>query len=213
MHARRALVPHAFTAIWIACLAAGLILLAGFGYGMWKGVSDQNHLNQVWQQQQIQSPTARPTLDPSLKRPVGGIDFAIRVPKLHYFAAIREGVGSGVLYAGPGHYPTTRWPGDPGTVGVAAHNVYWINFPQLKSGDEIDLETRYGNYRYHVVGAEIVEPDNRTALVADAAGYNLALTTCWPLWAGAFATQRYVIHATQFWPSPPHTGARDLNGG
>ena len=130
------------------------------------------------------------------------------MPKLHYFAAIREGIGSGVLYAGPGHYPTTRWPGDPGTVGVAAHNVYWINFPELKSGDEIDLETRYGTYRYQVVSSEIVEPDNRTALVADAAGYNLALTTCWPLWAGAFATQRYVIHATQFWPSPPHTGAR-----
>jgi len=208
MHARRALVPHAFTAIWIACLAVGLILLTGFGYGMWKGVSDQDHLNQVWQQQQIYSPTARPTLDPSLKRPVGGVDFAIRVPKLHYFAAIREGVDSGVLYSGPGHYPTTRWPGDPGTVGVAAHNVYWINFPELKSGDEIDLETRYGTYRYQVVSSEIVEPDNRTALVADAAGYNLALTTCWPLWAGAFATQRYVIHATQFWPSPPHTGLR-----
>jgi sortase A len=211
MHARRALVAHAFIAIWIACLAAGLILLASFGYGMWKGVSDQNHLNQVWQQQ-MQSPTPRPSLNPSLKRPVGGVDFAIRVPKLHYFAAIREGVGSGVLYAGPGHYPTTRWPGDPGTVGVAAHNVYWINFPELKSGDEIDLETRYGTYRYQVVSAEIVQPDNRTALVADADGYNLALTTCWPLWAGAFATQRYVIHATQFWPSPPHSGAQPNPG-
>jgi sortase A len=207
MHARRALVLHAFTALWIVCLAAGLILLAGFGYGMWKGVSDQDHMNQEWQQQ-IQTPAARATLDPRLKRPVGGIDFAIRVPKLHYFAAVKEGVGSGVLYAGPGHYPTTRWPGDPGTVGVAAHNVYWINFPELKSGDEIDVETRYGTYRYRVVNAEIVQPDNRTALVTDAAGYNLALTTCWPLWAGAFATQRYVIHATQFWPTPPHTGLR-----
>ncbi|HEY6115719.1 MAG TPA: class D sortase [Candidatus Dormibacteraeota bacterium] len=207
MHARRALAPHAFTTIWVACLAAGLTLLASFGFGMWKGVSDQDHLNQVWQQQ-VQSPTARPTVDPSLKRPVDGIDFAIRVPKLHYFAAIKEGVGSGVLYAGPGHYPTTRWPGDPGTVGVAAHNVYWINFPELKRGDEIDLETRYGTYRYRVVSSEIVNPDNRTALVADAAGYNLALTTCWPLWAGAFATQRYVIHAAQFSPPLPRTGTR-----
>jgi sortase A len=207
MHARRALAPHAFTAIWVACLVGGLILLSSFGYGMWKGVSDQDHLNQVWRQE-LQSPTARPTVDPALKRPVNGVDFAIRVPKLHYFAAIKEGVGSGVLYAGPGHYPTTRWPGDPGTVGVAAHNVYWINFPELRSGDEIDLETRYGTYRYRVVSSEIVNPDNRTALVADAAGYNLALTTCWPLWAGAFATQRYVIHATQFSPPLPRTGTR-----
>ena len=113
---------------------------------------------------------------------------------------------SGVLYAGPGHYPATRWPGDPGTVGVAAHNVYWINFPKLARGDEIDLETRYGLYRYRVAGSEVVNPDNRTALVPDSNGYHLTLTTCWPLWAGAFATQRYVIHTDQVWPVPMRPG-------
>jgi hypothetical protein len=25
---------------------------------------------------------------------------------------------------------------------------------------------------------------------------------CWPLWAGAFATKRYVIFAEQLWPTP-----------
>ena len=140
-------------------------------------------------------------LDPA-DRHFDGVDFAIRVPRLDYFAAVKEGIGSGVLYASPGHYPSTRWPGDPGTVGVAAHNVYWINFPQLAKGDEIDLETRYGMFRYSVVSAEIVNPDNRTALVTDVNGYHLTLTTCWPLWAGAFATQRYVIHADQVWPVP-----------
>ena len=111
-----------------------------------------------------------------------------------------------MLYSGPGHYPTTRWPGDPGTVGVAAHNVYWINFPQLARGDEIDLETRYGLYRYQVTRTEIVDPDNRTALVPDANGFHLTLTTCWPLWAGAFATQRYIIHTDQVWPVPLKPG-------
>ena len=52
------------------------------------------------------------------------------------------------------------------------------------------------------MSTEIVDPDDRTALVVDADGYGLALTTCWPLWAGAFATQRYVIHAVQFSPVP-----------
>src|SRR5438105_4457670 len=108
--------------------------------------------------------------------------------------------------ASPGHYPTTRWPGDPGTVGVAAHNVYWINFPQLAKGDEIDLETRYGLYRYRLVSTEIVSPNDRTALVTDVNGYHLTLTTCWPLWAGAFATQRYIIHADQVWPVPIRPG-------
>jgi sortase A len=197
---------HPFTAVWLLCLVVGMALLGNFGYGMWRGVSQQQHLNQSWTLQVGAPKTPPKTVDRNLKRPVDGVDFAIRIPRLSYFAAIREGVDSGVLYSGPGHYPQTRWPGDPGTVGVAAHNVYWIDFPQLQKGDEIDLETRYGLYRYRVTDEEIVNPDNRTALITDANGYHLTLTTCWPLWAGAFATQRYVIHTDQVWPVPIRPG-------
>ena len=197
---------HPMTMFWAFVMAAGIVLLAWFGYGMWRGQSEQRHLNAQWRYEVGTRDAAPKTVDPELKRPIDGIDFAIRIPKLSYFAAIREGVDSGVLYSGPGHYPRTRWPGDPGTVGVAAHNVYWINFPQLEKGDEIDLETRYGLYRYDVTDTEIVNPDNRTALVTDQNGYHLTLTTCWPLWAGAFATQRYIIHTDQVWPIPQRPG-------
>ena len=197
---------HPLTALWALCLIVGIVLVAEFGYGMWRGVSQQQHLNQAWSYQVGPTRPAPKTVDPKIKRPVDGIDFAIRIPRLGYFAAIREGVDGGVLYSGPGHYPRTRWPGDPGTVGVAAHNFYWINFPQLAKGDEIDLETRYGLYRYRVTDSEIVNPDDRSALITDANGYHLTLTTCWPLWAGAFATQRYVIHTDQMWPVPLHPG-------
>jgi len=87
-------------------------------------------------------------------------------------------------------------------VGVAAHNVYWINFPQLKIGDEVDLNTRYGQYRYRVTGTEIVNPSDRSVVIPSAPGHQLTLTTCWPIWAGAFATQRYIIFTTQFYPVP-----------
>jgi LPXTG-site transpeptidase (sortase) family protein len=185
----------------LACLLVGAILLATYGLGMWNGYSDQQRLNQQWQQEVGSAPLTPPaTVDRSLQHPVKGVDFAIRVPKLHYFAAVREGTSTTVLYSGPGRYPGTVWPGDQGTVGVAAHNVYWINFPELKAHDEIDIQTRYGTFRYHVTGSKVVNPDNRTVLVANAPGYNLVLTTCWPLWAGAFATQRYVIFAQQYSP-------------
>jgi sortase A len=169
---------------------------------MWHGYSQQQQLNQQWQQEVGTTPyTAVPGVDNrKLQHPVKGIDFAIRVPKLRYFAAVREGVDSTNLYSGPGHYPGTVWPGDQGTVGVAAHNVYWINFPQLTARDEIDVETRYGTYRYRVTGSRIVNPNDRSIVVPDAPGYHLILTTCWPLWAGAFATQRYVIFADQYYP-------------
>ena len=185
----------------MACLVVGAILLGTFALGMWDGYSDQQQLNQQWKQEVGSSQLIPPaTIDRSRQHPVKGVDFAINVPKLHYFAAVREGTSTTVLYSGPGHYPGTVWPGDQGTVGVAAHNVYWINFPQLKAHDEIDIQTRYGTFRYVVTGSKIVNPNDRTVLVSDAPGFNLVLTTCWPLWAGAFATQRYIIFAEQYSP-------------
>lgn len=190
------------TVLWATCLVVGLFLLGSFAYGMWRGVSEQRHLNEVWQTQIAPHPIVSRAFDPSLQRPVGGIDFAIEVPRLQYFAAVREGVDLGVLYSGPGHYPQTQWPGNAGTVAIAAHNVYWINFPQLVKGDEIDIRTRYGLYRYRVTGSAIVDPNDRNVVVPDASGFHLTLTTCWPLWAGAFATKRYVIFADQVSPAP-----------
>jgi len=194
-----------FRAASAACLAAGILLLGSFGYGQWDAGKQQQHLDQQWQQL-ISHPLPRKAVDTSLMHPVNGVDFAIRVPKLGYYAAVKEGVDWNALYAGPGHYPTTMWPGEEGMVGVAAHNEYWINFPQLKAGDEVDIETRYGTYRYRVTGSAIVNPDNRTVLVPDSPGYHLTLTTCWPTWAGVFATKRYIIFTNQFWPIPTNRG-------
>jgi len=187
-------------------IAAGLILIVSFFYVTSQSVAAQHRLDQEWKTQ-VTVPQGNPSLPPAnMQQPINGMDFAISIPKLHYFAAVQEGISSTVLYDGPGHYPQTPWPGDPGTVGVAAHNVYWIDFPKLVPGDEVDLQTRYGNYRYRVTGSEIVNPDNRTVLVPNAAGFHLTLTTCWPLWAGAFATQRYVIFTEQFWPQTQRPG-------
>jgi LPXTG-site transpeptidase (sortase) family protein len=198
----------------LACLLVGILLIVTFAYGTWHGFAEQQQLNQEWQGQVGMEvgtsntvPLAPVGVNRKLRHPVKGIDFALRVPKLNYFAAVREGVGTTILYSGPGHYPGTVWPGDQGTVGVAAHNAYWINFPQLKSNDEIDIETRYGTFRYRVTGSKVVNPSDRTVVVSTSPGYHLVLTTCWPLWAGVFATQRYAIFADQFYPrivaSPP----------
>jgi sortase A len=190
-------------AVSLATLLVGFALILTFAYGTWRGFAAQQQLNQQWQQQGMQDkvPLGAAPLDHKLlEHPVKGIDFAISVPRLKYFAAVREGIDSTILYSGPGHYPGTVWPGDQGSVGVAAHNEYWINFPILKKGDEIDIQTRYGTFKYTVTGNRIVSPDNRTVLVSDAPGYHLVLTTCWPVWAGTFATQRYVIFAEQSYP-------------
>jgi LPXTG-site transpeptidase (sortase) family protein len=199
--------------LWLACFVGGLLLLANFAFGIVNGISEQRRLNQHWQaEMRTQSPAPQENIDPpavkqvdpTLKQPKDGIDFAIRIPKLNYFSAVKEGVDAGALYSSPGRYPSTVWPGDQGLVAVAAHNVYWINFPQLTNGDEVDIETRYGLFRYRVTGSQVVNPNNRSIIMPNADGFHLTLTTCWPIWAGAFARQRYVIFTEQVWPVPPH---------
>lgn len=130
-----------------------------------------------------------------LAQPVDGIDFKLTVPKLGYSAVVREGVGLDVLASGPGHYPTSAWPGQPGNVAVAAHNAYWIHFDQLHAGDEVVVETRYGSFRYRMTGSRIVNPDD-TSVLTSQPHPQLTLTTCWPLWAGQFARQRLAIFAS-----------------
>jgi sortase A len=197
----------------LLCLLGGLLLLAGFAYGMADGVFRQQRLTDGWRKQLTTAPPPAVPVEqppPDLMQPVGGVDFAIRVPRLGYYAAVREGVDLTILYSGPGHYPGTPWPGQRGMVAVAAHNVYWIDFPQLAKGDEVDLETRYGIFRYSVTGSRIVEPNDRT-IVVQGPGRHLTLTTCWPLWAGAFATRRYVIFSDQIFPAPPSSDKPGLN--
>lgn len=189
----------------LLCLVAGVGLLGAFAVGMAEGVHQQQSLTSGWKQRLLQSPPPAVPIEqpqPNLMQPVDGVDFAVRVPRLGYYAAVREGVDSTILYSGPGHYPETPWPGQQGMVGVAAHNVYWINFPELVKGDEVDLETRYGTFKYAVTGTRIVKPDDRTILV-QGPGKHLTLTTCWPTWAGSFATRRYIIFTEQTYPATP----------
>ena len=128
--------------------------------------------------------------------PVKGISFQIRIPALHYSADVREGVDVKTLMRGPGHYPTTAWPGREGTVGVAAHNVYWLSFNQLKVGDEVELRTPHGLFIYQITGSKITVATD-IAVLHSTTEHRLALTTCYPLWAGAFATKRLVFFARQ----------------
>jgi sortase A len=131
----------------------------------------------------------------------GAVVFVLKIPRLGYDAAVRQGVSSSILSLGPGHYPATAEPGQPGDVGVAAHNTYWLGFGSVRPGDQVVLETADKDYTYVVTGTRIVAPDE-TWVLHQPGGRKLTLTTCWPLWAGALAQQRLAIFA-ELLPTPP----------
>ena len=126
--------------------------------------------------------------------PVNGVAFTMAVPSLGYAATVREGTGSEILDQGPGHYAGSAWPGQVGNVGVAGHNSFWLAFSRLKAGDKVTLTSRRGTFTYEISGSRVVDPSDRTVL-APTADPELTLTTCYPLWAGAFATQRLIFSA------------------
>jgi sortase A len=147
------------------------------------------------------TPSAKTTPSPSPARapsngPIDGVMFEISVPAIGYRAMVRNGVGSNVLDLGPGHYAGTPWPGQPGNVGVAGHNTYWLSFNRLRVGDRVEIRTQHGLYVYEINGSRVVDPNDRTVLSATS-DHRLTLTTCYPLWAGAFATKRLIFTARE----------------
>jgi sortase A len=199
-------------AVALVLLGTGLLTclvpFAVIAIGMWQ----EGQLTQNWAQSVATTPsetpaqgtpsapaeTPTPQPPPASQGPRSFVQaaFAIRVPKIGYYAAVREGVSTDVLATGPGHYPTTPMPGGTGLVGIAAHNTFWIPFGQLGPGDSVILETRAGRFTYRVTGTRIVNPDD-TGVIVQTSDPRLVLTTCWPLWAGNLATQRLAIFAQQ----------------
>ena len=146
--------------------------IAMIGYGTWQ----ESNLTRQWEAKLSTrarhvptQPQAIPDAQLSVQTdppPAGAVDFVLKIPRLRYAAAVREGVSSSVLEFGPGHYPTTPEPGQPGDVGVAAHNTYWLGFGAVKPGDRIVLETRDATtYTYVVSGARLVSEKKGAALL------------------------------------------------
>ena len=99
------------------------------------------------------------------------------------------------LRKGPGIYDDVPFPGAPGTTAIAGHRTTYgapfrkIN--QIKRGDEIIIEMRYGTFTYEVEKTQIVKP---TALeVIRRVSYDrLVLSACHPLYSAA---RRYIVFA------------------
>ncbi len=208
-------VAAGFVAAGLTSLLGCLVLLLGTLSPMWATGSETATL--PLEQQPQSKPHSDLALSPSsdlgLRHPrlaapppvriVNGVAFSITVPVLAYRADVHQGVDAKTLELGPGHYPGTVSPGQVGTVGVAAHNVYWLGFARLKRGDEVDLRTVRGLFRYTITTIRVTSPTDRTVLVP-ADDNRLALTTCYPLWAGAYATQRLIFlgRQTAYVPAP-----------
>jgi sortase A len=197
-------------------IGAGLVVLLFVAYELWgTGLITSGHQNALRQQFERDlgahqgvtppngttqtTPTTQPTQSvqnpvpaPSEGQPVGIID----IPKIGSDYVVVEGTSTDDLERGPGHYPGTSLPGNPGNAAIAGHRTTYLkpfyNLDQLAPGDPIYVTTLQGRFQYKVVDTLVVSPDD-VAVLNPTASPILTLTTCNPRYS---AETRMVVQAS-----------------
>lgn len=143
--------------------------------------------------------TAPPMAPPPQGEPVG----IISIPRIDLEKVIVEGVSKADLKKGPGHYPGTPLPGNPGNSGIAGHRTtYGAPFnriDELSPGDEVTISTPQGQFVYEVIPAPgqttqawyTVKP-NQVEVLDDMGDNRITLTACHPKYS---AKERIIVHA------------------
>lgn|SRR5487761_1550552 len=117
------------------------------------------------------------------------------IPAISFNDIVAEGADRGILSGGPGHDDQTDYPGEGGLVLISNHNGFSGSWNDIHVGDTVEVEMSYGLFRYIVDARSIVSGNDTTVLGRAYPHETLLISTCWPLWAGAAATQRLVFEA------------------
>ena len=138
------------------------------------------------------------------RMPLEGDSIArIDIPSIGVSEYVVEGTDVDSLRKGPGHYPETPLPGEPGTTAIAGHRTTYgapfRDIDQVDRGDRITIDMPDGRFEYRVERTKIV--DDQDFSVLDRVGYQrLVLSACHPLYSAA---QRVIVFARFERRGPP----------
>ena len=200
-------------------MRAGAVLLLFVVYQLWgTGLSTgraQDRLNREFDQQVAEVATTPTTTAPGAPvtapadLPVPALGDAlgrITIRSIGSDFLFVQGVDLKWLRDGPGHFPQTPLPGQPGNAAIAGHRTtYQAPFnrlDELAPGDTITITTLQGTFTYSVdrhedekgavSGHVIVGPDD-VSILEQGVGNRLTLMACHPKYSAA---QRIVVTAT-----------------
>jgi sortase A len=163
------------------------------------------------------SPTTTEPAPPPAPPDDGQAVAHILIPAIGVDKVVVQGVAVPDLKKGPGHYPDSPLPGQPGNAAIAGHRTtYGAPFnriDELKPGDEILITTLQGSFRYEVREQQIVSP-GEVGVLDDFGDDRLTLTSCNPKYS---ASQRIVVVSDLVGPaatpSPPAQTSQGGNAG
>jgi sortase A len=121
----------------------------------------------------------------------------LRIDRIGLSEIVLEGDDKGTLSLAAGHVPASPLPGERGRVALVGHrDTSFRPLKDLRTGDQIVLETKWGDYHYDVDSLRIIEPTD-VAMLASGAKRELVLLTCYPFHYLGRAPQRFAALATQ----------------
>jgi sortase A len=124
--------------------------------------------------------------------PIGRIE----LPTLGRHYVVVQGTGVAPLRKGPGHYPSTSFPGQGGTVAIAGHRTTYLapfrTINKLRPGQAIRLKMPYGTLTYRVERTRVVPPTAIWVTKRVPGPERLVLSACHPLYSAA---KRIVVFA------------------
>lgn len=191
---------------WMRWTEGLLFAIAALALAWYAGVRieasrEQRALSQELEQSRSTLATAADAAEPAspVRRPLRpaarSMVARIEVPRLRLSAMAREGIDTRTLRGSAGHVPGSALPGEAGNAAFAAHrDTFFRPLRDIRRGDEIEVATPSGDFRYVVSAIRIVEPSDVSVLRASREP-TLTLVTCYPFDYIGSAPQRFIVSA------------------
>jgi sortase A len=189
-------------------IVSGLLVFLFVGYQLWgtgiEAAQSQERLENSFSDLSSATSGSSGRADASVPPPApievanGDPMALIEIPAIGVSKYVVAGVETSDLKKGPGHYPSTPFPGEFGNSAIAGHRTtYGEPFRQLDElvvGDSIVVTDLVGRrFTYLVTGQQIVTPEDSWVVdTVDPTIATLTLTTCHPEFS---AKQRLIVFA------------------
>lgn len=124
---------------------------------------------------------------------IGDVFATLKIASLDFEKPIIHGDSPNELRKGIGHYAGSTIPGEKGNVVLAGHrDTVFRPIEKIKEGDEILIETNYGNFKYVVSSIRITDPKD-TSVTAPTDKEQLTIYTCYPFNFIGNAPNRFIV--------------------
>lgn len=119
----------------------------------------------------------------------------LRIPRTGLEVPVLEGTDDWTLNRAVGHIADTAVPGADGNSGIAGHrDGFFRGLKDIKSGDEMSLETPRGQETYRIERIWIVDPTD-VSVLDPTPSRAITLVTCYPFYFIGSAPQRFIVRA------------------